>query len=138
MNFKKKMKIRLFTSIAYVIIGLALIAICLFSSVNNDTYLAVGIMLTVAGILRTIQYFKILTDEKSMQSHEIAETDERNVMLMYKARSLTFTISICLAGTAVIALYVMDLAFAGQIVAYAMCALVLIYAICYAVISRKY
>lgn len=73
-----------------------------------------------------------------MEQREIAEKDERNIMLWTQARSWAFGIYTILAGGAIMVLYAIHMEFAGQIIAYALCALVFIYWVCYMILRRKY
>lgn len=138
MTFKKKLKLRLCAAVGYIIIGAALMILSFTGAAENDMISAFGAMFAVAGIARIVQYARITKDESAIRAREIAETDERNIMIMTKARSLTFSIYIMLAGITMILLYLLNKAFAAQIIAYAICAFVFIYFICYHIISRKY
>ena len=59
-------------------------------------------------------------------------------MLWEKARSLTFAIYICAAAIAMIVCFLLNMEFAGQLIAYNICGIVFIYWVCYAIIKRKY
>ena len=138
MTFKKKLKARIYTAAAYVLIGLTLIILGFTGIADNDIFSSFGTVLTVIGIGKLVRYRRIMKDETTLHAREVAETDERNIMLMTKARSLTFSIYIMLSGIAVVVLYILNLPFAARIIAYSICVLTLTYWICYYIISRKY
>lgn len=138
MKFKEKLKLRLCVAIVYILIGIALIAVSAAGIAQNETVSSFGAVFACMGIAKVVQYLRITKDESTIRSREIAETDERNIMIMTKARSLTFSIYIILSGIAMVVLYLLNLPFAAQIIAYAICAFALIYFICYHIISRRY
>ena len=138
MDYRKKLKTRLYTAIGYVIIGIALIVISLLKISENEIISSFGAALAICGIVRIVQYVKIIKDEDNIHKHEVAEKDERNIMLAEKAGSLTFRIYLMLAGTSMIVLYLLQKILMVQMIAYNICALVLIYQICYRIISKKY
>ncbi|MCC8169961.1 MAG: hypothetical protein LIO59_06320 [Oscillospiraceae bacterium] len=59
-------------------------------------------------------------------------------MLQTHARSSAFGIYIIAAAAAIVALYLIKMNFAAQIIAYTVCALVFIYWICHMILSRQY
>ena len=137
MDYKKKLKTRLCYAIGYMVVGVALILLQLTGSVDNEMSSCFGAAFTVC-VVRVIQYIRLINNKDRMEQREIAEKDERNIMLWEKARSITFGIYVMLAGTAIMVLYAIHMEFVGQIIAYALCTLVVIYWICYIMVKRKY
>lgn len=138
MDYRKKLKKRLAYAIGYVVIGAVLILLQFIGNVENEMISYFGAAFGVCGIVRVIQYIRIMSNEDKMEQREIAEKDERNRMLWEKARSLTFGIYIMLAGISIVVMYAVGQEFAGQIIAYTVCALAFIYWVCYMILSRKY
>ncbi len=138
MDYKKKLRTRLHYAIGYVLIGVVLILLQLTGSADNEMSYCFGAAFTVCGVVRIIQYIRLINNKDRMEQREIAEKDERNIMLWEKARSMTFGIYVILAGAAIMVLYAIHMEFVGQIIAYALCTLVLIYWICYMIVKRKY
>lgn len=138
MDYRKQLKKRLCYAIGYIVIGAALVLLQFTGKFNNEMISYFGAAFGVCGIARIIQYFRIISNKDKMREREIAEKDERNVMLWTQARSWAFGIYIMLAGIAIIVLYIMEQYFAGQILAYTVCGLCVIYWICYMIMSRKY
>lgn len=138
MEFKKKLKLRLCLAIGYIILGAIMMILSFIGAAKNEMISTFGGMFAVVGIVRVVQYMRLIKDESAIHAREIAETDERNIMIMTKARSLTFSIYIMLSGAAIIVLYLLNKVFAAQIIALVICVFTLIYYICYHIIKRKY
>lgn len=138
MDFNKKMKIRKNIALVYILIGVAMILLNVTGIVTNDIMSSFGLMLFVMGIARMVQYKRITADSESLNARRIAENDERNVMLWTKARSITTSVYLMLSALAVIVLYIINMQTAAQIVSYCMISFVVIYWICYFIVSKKY
>lgn len=136
--FKVRIKTRIYTMAAYIILGAVMCALKLTGTVENNYLWTWGIALVVCGTVHLIRNIRIIKNPERLREIEIAEKDERNIMLWEKARSLTFTVYILAAGIAVITLFLLNMAFAGQILSYTICGFLLTYVICYAIIKRKY
>ncbi|MGN1059433.1 MAG: hypothetical protein ACI4QW_03285 [Clostridia bacterium] len=136
MKFTEKLKARLYASVVIAILGVLLIGVGLFR--RTDMASSFGLMFLVIGIARIVQYIKITKNEETLHKREVAETDERNVMLWTKARSLTFSIYILLAAIASVILYMLEMDIIAKTLSYSLFSFILIYWICYFVISRKY
>ena len=138
MDFEKKIKTRMYLMIFYIVIGAAMWFITIFNEQISDTLSACGIALVAAGAVQLGRCVYLLKNPDKLREREVSETDERNIMLMEKARSLSFAVYIILAAIAVIVLFAMNLTTAGSIVAYSVCGFCLIYWICYMIVKRKY
>ncbi len=136
MEFKKRLKIRLQTAIFYVVIGIILI---LANIVKHDEMMSTfGILFLVMGIARIVQYKRITKDEESIRRQEIIETDERNIALWTNARSQTFTVYIMLAAISIVVFYILKMYYIAKIIGLMLSAFILIYWICYYIISKRY
>lgn len=138
MEFRNKIKMRMALGALYLIIGIILIIISNLSIPQNEYGYTFGAVFAVMGLVRIVQYARLMKNPEALKTREIAETDERNLMLLTQARSLAFSTYISLAGTAVVVCYVLNQAAIGQIIAYCVCAYVAIYWIIYAIVRRKY
>ncbi len=136
MQFDKRMKIRLYTAIVMGVIGIALIVLGFV--LGLDMASPFGLMFFVIGIARTIQYIRIMKNSEIFKKAQVAEEDERNVLIWTKARSLAFSVYVIVAAVAVVVLYLCGLDVWGQAVSYSLFGFVLIYWVCYFIISRKY
>lgn len=136
MDFKKKIKIRLYTYITMLAFGIALCAVGYIK--GNQPAGGFGVPFIILGILQIFRHRHITASKSVMQKREIEETDERNVMLWTKARSLSFTIYSLLTAIAIVVLYICGKDAVGQILSYSLSILLIIYLICYFAMSRKY
>lgn len=135
MDYKKKLKARLNTAIIMISTGIIFIVFSVFS--EADMASTFGAVFLVMGIARVVQYRRLLNDPEEMRRREIIETDERNVMLWTKARSLAFMVYIIALGIAVIALQLMEMTRAADIVSLCLMGFVVIYWVCYFIIVKK-
>lgn len=138
MDYKKRLNRRMYLAIGYIVIGVVLTIISLLGISDSEMLTGFGAAFGVCGIARIVQNLRIRSNEDIIHQREIAEKDERNIMLWEKARSRTFGIYISVAGIAIVVLCLMQMEFIAQIIAYTVCALAFIYWICYMIISRKY
>ena len=136
MDFKKKLKQRLYIAIGEIAVGIAMIFAAYL--IDNEFVSSLGLVFTVIGAARTLQYKRITRNEQALHNREIAETDERNVKIWVQARALAFITYLLFAAIAVIVLFAMGLDLYGTIISYSMMSLVLIYWICYLIVKRKY
>ena len=139
MEFKKKIKTRIYMAAAYIIIGIAMFLSKFYAGdAANDVISSIGIALAVGGFVRVARHVKLMRDPEKLRKMEIAETDERNVMIWERARSMAFAVYITLAAVVMIVLYILNMELAGQIVAYNICGFIMLYLVCYNIIKRKY
>jgi len=138
MDFRKKLKARLYLGIFYIIFGIAMIALSFIKHDDNSYFSTLGLIFAVFGIKRIRQYFVITRSEESIRKQEIAETDERIIMLQQKSATLSFTISSVLGAIAIFVLHLLDMALYASIVSYVICGYILIQVVCYFVMARKY
>lgn len=138
MEFKKKLKQRLYIAISYITLGLILVTTALENGFENHFISSFGIALLVMGILRIIRYMKTTKDEKSIRRQELAETDERNLMISERAKSWAFSFSIMLAGLTVIVLSLLGHHEAALPFAWVVCGMTVLYWICWHIIRKNY
>ena len=137
MDFKKKLKTRLYTAIIYFILGVTIIVGAFATKPNNDFISSFGLVLVVIGIARIRNYFIITKSEETIKKQQIAETDERNILIMHKARSATFLIYVLISAIAVIILSFLNMYNIAKWISYSVSLLIVIYWICYWVYQKK-
>ncbi len=137
MDYKKRLKIRLNTAIIYIILGIVMIAGTFVTKTDNDFLSSFGFALVIMGLVRVRNYCMITKNEDTIKRRQIIETDERNISIIHKARSLTFSIYVFLSSVAVIILSFLSLHEVARWIAFSVCLLVLIYWICYFVYQKK-
>ena len=137
MEFRKKLKVRLYLAIAYIVIGLALTV--LFNVLENGSeYLSTfGLVLIVVGIARLRNYRRITKTEESVKKQEILETDERNVDIVQRAKNAAFNVFVILLSIAIIVLQFLDLAVYVQTLFGVMCVLLVVYWVSYWIIRKR-
>jgi len=136
MAFTEKLKARLYTAIVIGIIGAVLMAVGVVKQIEMAS--SFGFMFLIIGCARILQYMRITKDADTLKKREIAEGDERNIMLWTKARSLAFSVYIIVAAVAVVVLHILGMNEYAEIVSYSLSAFVLIYWVCYFIMSKKY
>ena len=138
MEFKKKLQARLYIAVSYIVIGLILIAADALNHFENQFFFSFGITLIVMGILRLLRHRKITRNDASIHRQEVAETDERTLMMAEKARSWAFSYSIMITGIAVIVLSLLGKHDAAQPFAWYVCGQICLYWICWLILRKKY
>ena len=63
MDYKKKLKQRLYIGIIYIALGVMLIVGVFSSKSNNDFISALGFAIAMVGVARIIQYLKIFSSD---------------------------------------------------------------------------
>lgn len=137
MDYKKKLKQRLYIAVIYIALGVMMIAGTFMVKTDNDFISSFGFAIIVMGIVRIRNYFMITKNEDTIRKQEIIETDERNIAIQNKAKSATFSIYTLLLATAVIILSLFNMHEIAKWLAYAVLLLVAIYWICYLVYQKK-
>ena len=137
MDFKKRIKIRYLTAVVYIVLGLALAALSVILESENEFVSPFSLALIVMGFARIKRLALITKDEASLKQREIAENDERNVYIVLKAKNAAFSAYMLLAGIAVIVLLFLEHTLIAQCIGYSVCALALLYWVCYWVYYKK-
>lgn len=138
MDFKKKLKTRLYLAIAYIVIGALIVLVANIYNAADSFFSTFGLVLAVCGVVRIRNHFIITKDEESIRKQEITETDERTVMIVHKARSMTFILYVMVSCVAVIALMIAGQEQMAQLISYSVCILIAIYWACYLYFKKKY
>lgn len=137
MEFRKKLKLRLYTALCYIAVGIAMIAVGCFIQTDNSFISSFGFVLAVMGAARVRNYLIITKNEESVRKREIVETDERNINIINRSRSAAFYIYILLSGAAVVILSLVGARETAVVVSYSLAALVLIYWVCYWIYQKR-
>lgn len=138
MEFKKKLRTRLYVAISYILLGLVLIAANTLNHFENDFFFSYGIALLVMGVVRLIRHRKITKDEASMRKQEVTETDERFLMMSERAKSWAFSFSALIAGIIVIVLSLLGYQEEALPFAWFVCGQIGLFWICWCIIRKKY
>jgi len=138
MEFKKKLKQRLYLAISYIVLGLALIIADLLNHFDNYFISTFGATMLLMGILRILSYRKITASDTSIRQRELIETDERNRMLSERAKSWAFSYTLMIAGIVVIVLSLSGNHELAQPFAWLVCGMTVLYWICWILLGKKY
>ena len=92
MDYKKKLKTRLYIGIIYIALGIMMIAGSIALKTDNDFISSFGFIVVVLGIVRIRNYRMITKDDGAIRKQQIIETDERNVSIIHKAKNTAFSI----------------------------------------------
>lgn len=138
MEFKKKLQTRLYIAVSYILLGLVLIAADVLSQFENTFFFSFGAALLVMGVVRLIRHRKITKDEASMWKQEVAETDERFLMMTERAKSWAFSFSLLAGGIVVIVLSLLGYHEAAQPFAWYVCGMMALYWLCWIILQKKY
>lgn len=138
MEYKKKLKQRLFVNLAWAVFGIGMILYWFLSGTDNTYPLSLGIAFIIMGIIRFVQYDHLIHDEKALKEQETAEKDERNNMMSERAKSWTFSLSLFIAGDICIILSLLGKHEAALPFAWYLCGMTVVYWICFTIIRKKY
>jgi len=137
MNFRKKLKIRLSVAIGYIVIGIAMAVAFNIIKTEKNFLSSFGFSLIVIGIVQIRKYIMITKNEETITKRQIAETDERNISIANKAKSISFIIYVILASVSIIVLELFNKIQLAMILSGTVCVLILIYWISYWIISKN-
>lgn len=138
MEYRKKLQKRFYLAVAYLLLGAALNLTAFLTKSDNYFLSGFGSCLIVIGLVRMIRHKRLVSSDQAVKKQEIAETDERNLMLAEKARSWAFAAYIILAGIAVIVLSLLSVHTVAQLLSYSVCLLVSLYWIFFYILRKKY
>ena len=138
MDYKKKLKQRLYVNLGWAGIGALFILFWCIRQPENTFPLSLGIAFVIMGVIRTIQYRQTVKDEQALRQKELAETDERNLMMNERAKSWAFSISVFIAGNLAIILSLLGKQDLALLFAWFLCGMTLLYWICWNIIRKKY
>ena len=137
MEFKDKLKTRLYLALAYIVSGLVMIVVFNVMENGNEFLSTFGLVLVVMGIARWRNYRRITKTEETIKQQEILETDERNVAIVQRAKNTAFNLFVIILAVAIIVFQFLNLVQYVQILFGAMCLLLVIYWIGYWVIRKR-
>ena len=138
MEFKQKLKQRLYIAVSYIVLGLILIIADVLNQFENRFIFAFGLGLLVYGTHRILHYRKITRDEKLLRKQELFEKDERYQMLSERAKSWAFSFSLMAVGFVVIVLSFLGYQDQAMYFAWYVCGQTLLYWIFWIILGKKY
>ena len=137
MDYKKKLQQRLYVAYAEVAIGILLIAAAFIFKLDNYFFSSFGLCLAIVGAARVCKHRLITRDEETIRKQMIIETDERNLAIADKARSICFILYFLASGIAVIVLSILGMHQEAAWVSYPMMLMLAVYFIAYWVMQKR-
>lgn len=137
MDYKKKLKQRLYYGVICIVLGVIMIVGVTVTKSENEYISAFGFALAMVGVARIIQYLKITKSEDSIKKQKINETDERNISIIQKAKSATFSIYLLISSSVVIVTALIDMPDVAKVIGYSQFVLVIVYWICYWIYRKR-
>ena len=137
MDYKKRLKQRLYVAYAEVATGILLIAGAFILKTDNYFFSSFGLCLAIVGIARVRKHHLITRNEETIRKQMILETDERNLAIADKARSFCFILYFFVSGIAVIVLSVLNMHQEAAWISYPMMLMLVIYFIAYWVMQKR-
>ena len=128
---------RFITSLIEIILGI-IFNICYFSGLTDAYFSGLGFGLLAAGVLQLIRYFRYRSDKNYREKTDIDQHDERNRYLALKAWAFSAYLFVIIGAVASICFRIAGLTVYSQATAYSICAVLILYVICYFVFKRKY
>ena len=104
---------------------------------ENDFLSSFGLALVVIGIVHIRRYFLITKNEETIKRRQIAETDERNIAIADKAKSIAFIVYVVLAAVAIIVLELLEYSLLSMVLSLTIGLLVAVYWIAYWIMYKK-
>ena len=138
MDFRKTLKQRLIRNLFCLLFGIALIAAAFVTQKENQFLSSFGCALAAIGIAQGLRNIRLMRNPEACKRREIAESDERNIMLANKAKSWAFSLYMILIGAAVLVLSLMEKHEIAAILGYTVCILIGLYYVCYLILKKKY
>lgn len=137
MDYKKKLQQRLYVAYAEVAIGILLIAAAFIFKLDNYFFSSFGLCLAIVGAARVCKHRLITRDEETIRKQMIIETDERNLAIADKARSICCILYFLGSGIAVIVLSILGMHQEAAWVSYPMMLMLAVYFIAYWVMQKR-
>ena len=132
-----KRDMRTYFSIAWVLIGLVLIALS-FAGKIDEFWNGMGFGMAIVGALQLLRTHRFMKNETYREKVEIAETDERNHFIRSKAWAWAGYLFVIIVGISVVVFKIAGQDILAHAASIAVCLLMVLYWIAYHVIQRKY
>lgn len=138
MELKKKLRKRLCIAVSYLALGIVLNIAAAVTNSANPFLSSFGSCMIVMGLVRILRHVRLVRSDSAVKQQEIAETDERNLMIAERARAWAFSFTVLGGGVVVIVLSLLGYHDIALPFAWLVCGMTLIYWICWHIIQRKY
>lgn len=134
MNYEKK----IYLSIAWIIIGAALIVLSCMEIIDSAMWSGFGGGLVGVGIVQTIRHLKYMHDPEYKEKFDTEVSDERNRYINMKAWSWAGYLFVMAAALGTIIFAILGNSALMQCCAYGVCIIILFYWVSYLILRKKY
>lgn len=137
-----KVKNRLYLYAAYIVIGVIIDLVAALVPMGDyklGVFSGFGTVLILMGVIRFVQYYRIVKNPEKEREYETMQTEERTAFLSSRAKAWTFYIFIFVElAIALAALFIFDSKVIGQCFSYLAAAQGFTYFIIYKILNKKY
>ncbi len=126
-------------SVAEIVIGL-IIELLAFSGIVEDGSVLTGIGsgILAVGVVQFLRVFRMESNPEYKKRMETASKDERYAFISMKAKEAAFGIYLIIAAVLCMAWMLLGYREQGMLAAMSICILVLLYAVLFRILARKY
>ena len=126
-------------SVAEIVIGL-IIELLAFSGIVEDGSVLTGIGsgILAVGVVQLLRVFRVESNPEYKKRMETASKDERYAFISMKAKEAAFGIYLIIAAVLCMAWMLLGYREQGMLAAMSICILVLLYAVLFRILARKY
>lgn len=126
-------------SVAEIVIGL-IIELLAFSGIVEDGSVLIGIGsgILAVGVVQLLRVFRMESNPEYKKRMETASKDERYAFISMKAKEAAFGIYLIIAAVLCMAWMLLGYREQGMLAAMSICILVLLYAVLFRILARKY
>ncbi|MGI6080306.1 MAG: hypothetical protein ACOYBV_04920 [Candidatus Avilachnospira sp.] len=126
-------------SVAEIVIGL-IIELLAFSGIVEDGSVLTGIGsgILAVGVVQLLRVFRMESNPEYKKRMETASKDERYAFISMKAKEAAFGIYLIIAAVLCMAWMLLGYREQGMLAAMSICILVLLYAVLFRILARKY
>ena len=133
----KNDKMRFVFSIIWLVVGFVLVGLA-FAGYVDDFWNGMGSAFVVLGIVQLLRRYRFNKNEKYREKVNIEENDERNHFLRNKAWAWTGYIFVLSAAVLSIVLRILGQDTLSTVASMAVCYMLIVFWISYAVLKKKY
>ncbi len=104
---------------------------------ENSFLFSFGFALFVVGVANLRKYARMTKNEETLRKYEIAESDERIIQIIGKARGVAFALYVITACVLSTVLHILEKTMLATFLGGSVCFLIFVYWIAYFIISKK-
>ena len=128
---------KIFVSIFWIVLG-SILMFLNFKIGLDEYWSGLGTAFIVIGILQIVRNVKYHTNESYKEKIDTANKDERNKFIGTKAWAWAGYFYVLVGAVAVIVLQILGMKEVSQIISMSVCALLILYWICFLILRKKY